>query len=145
MINIHARVKHLIQRYNTRDPERIIKYLGIDLRYEDIGENTKGFYISLITNKYIVISSKLKEIEKVIVLTHELGHALLHYHRFTCFIREYTLFPRGRIENEANKFAAELLIDEKDIDKYSLENMCKGQIASYFGVTEKLVEYKFNK
>ncbi|OAA83287.1 ImmA/IrrE family metallo-endopeptidase [Clostridium ljungdahlii] len=78
-------------------------------RYEDIGENTKGFYISLITNNYIVINSKLNE-----------------------------------IENEANKFAAELLIDEKDI-KYSLENMCKGQIASYFGVNEKLVEYKFNK
>lgn len=145
MINIHARVKHLIQRYNTRDPERIIKCLGIDLRYEDIGENTKGFYISLITNKYIVISNKLNEVEKFIVLAHELGHALLHYHRSTCFIREYTLFPRGRIENEANKFAAELLIDEKDIDKYSLENMCKSQIASYFGVNEKLVEYKFNK
>ncbi|QXE19499.1 ImmA/IrrE family metallo-endopeptidase [Clostridium sp. 001] len=144
MINIHARVKHLIQRYNTRDPERIIKYLGIDLRYEDIGENTKGFYISLITNKYIVISNKLNEVEKVIVLAHELGHALLHYHRSTCFIREYTLFPRGRIENEANKFAAELLIDEKDIDKYSLENMCTNQIASYFGVSEKLVEYKFS-
>ncbi len=37
MINIHARVKHLIQKYDTRDPERIINYLGIDLRYEDIG------------------------------------------------------------------------------------------------------------
>ncbi|ADK14157.1 MULTISPECIES: ImmA/IrrE family metallo-endopeptidase [Clostridium] len=79
-------------------------------------------------------------------MAHELGHALLLYHRSTCFIREYTLFPRGRIENEANKFAAELLIDEKNIDKYSLENMCKGQIASYFGVNKKLlVKYKFNK
>jgi Zn-dependent peptidase ImmA (M78 family) len=62
--------------------------------YEDIGGNTKGFYISLITNKYIVINSKLNEVEKAIVLAHELGHVLLHYHRSTCFIREYTLFPR---------------------------------------------------
>ncbi|WP_153042900.1 ImmA/IrrE family metallo-endopeptidase [Clostridium coskatii] len=46
-------------------------------------ENTKGFYISLIIN------FNLNEVEKVIVLAHELGHALLHYHRSTCFIREY--------------------------------------------------------
>ncbi len=52
---------------------------------------------------------------KNIVLAHELGHALLHYHKSTCYLREYTLFPRGRIENEANKFAAELLIDVKKI------------------------------
>ncbi|MBV4426486.1 ImmA/IrrE family metallo-endopeptidase [Clostridium tyrobutyricum] len=145
MINIHARVKHLIQKYGTRDPEKIINYLGIDLRYEDIGEKAKGFYISLVTNKYIVINNKLDEHEKNIVLAHELGHALLHYHKSTCYLREYTLFPRGRIENEANKFAAELLIDEKNIEKCYIEGMSINQLSCYYGVPKQLVEYKFNK
>lgn len=142
MINIHARVKHLIRKYGTRDPKKIIAYLGIDLRYEDIGK-AKGFYIRLLTNKYIVINKNLDENEQLIVLAHELGHALLHYHKSTCFIREYTLFPRGRIENEANKFAAELLIND-DIDKCYLEHFSISQLSCYFSVPEQLVKYKFN-
>ncbi|MFL0198427.1 hypothetical protein ACJDU8_23085, partial [Clostridium sp. WILCCON 0269] len=31
MINIHARVKHLIQKYGTRDPEKLAKELKITI------------------------------------------------------------------------------------------------------------------
>lgn len=146
MINIHARVKHLIQKYGTRNPAKIIAYLGINLLYEDLGEETKGFYINLMTNKYIIVNSNLDEDEIRIILAHELGHAMLHYHKSTCYLREYTLFPRGRTENEANKFAAELLIDEKELDEFLLlDNICVDQLACYYGVPKKLIEYKFNK
>ena len=146
MINIHARVKHLIQKYGTRNPAKIIAYLGINLLYEDLGEETKGFYINLLTNKYIVVNSNLDEDEIRIILAHELGHAMLHYHKSTCYLREYTLFPRGRTENEANKFAAELLINEKELDEFLLsDNICVDQLACYYGVPKKLIEYKFNK
>ena len=143
MINIHARVKHLVRKYETRNPEKLISYLGIRTRYEDLIE-TKGFYINLLKNKFIVVNSNLNKNDKRIVLAHELGHAVLHYQKSVCFIREYTLFPRGRHENEANKFAAELLIDERDIDKCCFGNLSIDQLADYYGVPEQLIEYKFD-
>lgn len=143
MINIHARVKHLIEKYNTRDPLKIISHLGIKVNYDYLNE-TKGFYIKILKNKFIIINSLLSENEKRIVLAHELGHALLHNSKSTCYIREYTLFPRGRHENEANKFAAELLINEKDIDKQCIENMTIEQLAYYYGVPKQLIAYKFH-
>lgn len=143
MINIHARVKHLISKYNTRNPLKIISHLGIKVKYEDLNE-TKGFYIRLLSNKFIVVNSSLTNNEKRIVLAHELGHALLHNNKSTCFIREYTLFPRGRHENEANKFAAELLIDESSFDKCNLETMTIEQLSCYYGVPKELIKYKFN-
>jgi len=143
MINIRTRVKHLIQKYRTNDPAIIAAHLNIKISYEDLDVNTKGFYIKLVTNKFIVINQNLNETEKRVVLAHELGHAVLHNNKTTCFIREYTLFPRGKIEAEANKFAAELLINETELDKLTLSEICTNQLASYYGVPEQLIIYKF--
>ncbi|SQB33434.1 ImmA/IrrE family metallo-endopeptidase [Clostridium cochlearium] len=144
MINIHARVKHLIQKYGTRDPNKIADYLGINVEYKHYSNSTKGYFIKILTNKFIIINSSIPNHEKEIVLAHELGHAVLHHNKDIKFIREFTLFPTGRYENEANKFAAELLINE-NIDKCYIENMSIDQLASYFCVPKELVKYKFNK
>ena len=77
---------------------------------------------------------------KRIVLAHELGHAILHSSEQIYFIREYTLFPIGPYECEANKFAAELLIDDDEFKEISYEPI--SYIASVLGVNEELVEYK---
>jgi Zn-dependent peptidase ImmA (M78 family) len=143
MITIPTKVKHLVKKHGTRDPEKIAAYLGIKVKYEDLADNTKGFYINLIRNKFIVINSNSTEKYRKIIIAHELGHALLHNNKSTCLIREYTLFPRGKIENEANIFAAELLINENCIDKYSIENMSINQLSCYFEVPERLIMYKF--
>lgn len=143
MINIHARVKHLIQKTDTNNPYLIANYLHIKIYYANLDYETKGFYIKLLGNKFIVINSKLDERLKCIVLAHEIGHAVLHSNNSACFIREYTLFPRGIYENEANKFAAELLIEDKDIDKSCLKDLSISQLSSYFKVPESLIEYKF--
>lgn len=144
MLNIHARVKHLIQKYGTRDPHKIADYLGINVEFKHYSNSTKGYFIKMLTNKFISINSNIPDHEKEIVLAHELGHAILHHNKDIKFIREFTLFPTGRYENEANKFAAELLINE-NIDKCYIENMGIDQLAAYFCVPKELVEYKFNK
>lgn len=143
MKSIHNRVRHLVKKYGTREPEKLAAYLGIEVSYEDLDEDTKGFFIRLLRNKFIVINSNLSEGYRRIVLAHELGHAILHSSRTTCFIREYTLFPRGIQENEANTFAAELLIDESNTDTASLQNLSINQLSCYFGVPERLIMYKF--
>lgn len=138
--NIHARVKHLVQKYGTRNPERLANYLGIHIVYKDYSLYTKGYFIKTLRNKFIVVNSALDEWSKKIVLAHELGHAILHSSEPIYFIREYTLFPIGPYEFEANKFAAELLIDDDDIKELRFSH--EDYVAARLGVNEKLVKYK---
>lgn len=53
---------------------------------------------------------------QLIVLCHELGHAILHDTKEIQSFKDYDLFPRisSRIEDEANTFAAELLFDDNN-------------------------------
>ncbi len=144
MINIRARVNHLIQKYETRNPEKLAKELGIIVMKKGFNsQRTKGFFVKELGKKFIVINLNLDERSQSIVMAHELGHALLHSTKQTYYIHEYTLFPRGRIEIEANKFAAQLLVDEQDIDKQDIKGMSINQLACYFHVPERLVIYKF--
>lgn len=144
MINIRIRVKHLVQKFRTRDPEKIAKELNIIIKKVPFkSQKTKGFFKKQFGKKFIVVNSNLSELLQKIVIAHELGHAMLHASKLTSYIHEFTLFPRGRHENDANKFAAELLINELDIDKCCIENMSINQLSSYFGVPERLIMYKF--
>lgn len=144
MVNIHARVKHLVQKCGTRKPEKIAKELNIIIKKVPFkSQKTKGFFKKQFGKKFIVVNSNLDEFLQEIVIAHELGHAILHSNRLTSYIHEFTLFPRGKYENEANKFAAELLIDEKNVDKYFIQNMSINQLSCYFGIPERLVMYKF--
>ena len=138
--NIHARVKHLVQKYETRDSLRLARYLNIHVVHKEYSPHTKGYYLKTLRNKFIVVNSTLDEYSQRIVLAHELGHAILHSSEQIYFIREYTLFPIGPYECEANKFAAELLIDDDEFKEISYEPI--SYIASVLGVNEELVEYK---
>ena len=121
MLNIPLRVRNLIKKYGTKNPYTLCKILKIHVRYMDLG-NVKGVYKKIITNKFIVIDEKLSEIMQLIVLCHELGHAILHDTKEIQSFKDYDLFPRisSRIEDEANTFAAEILFDENN-DIYETE------------------------
>jgi len=88
------------------------------------------------------VNNILNEDERRIVLAHELGHAILHCNKDIYFIREYTLFPVGSLEAEANRFAAELLIDCVDLDIYMFKEWNIEQISRYLKVSEDMAEYK---
>lgn len=115
MLNIPLRVKNLMKKYGTKNPYILCKLLKIHIRYMDLG-NIKGVYKKIVTNKFIVIDEKLSEIMQLIVLCHELGHAILHDTKEIQSFKDYDLFPRvsNNIELEANKFAAELLFDDNN-------------------------------
>ena len=78
------------------------------------------------------------------VLAHELGHAVLHNDNGSkFFIDEYTCFAPGKFELEANKFAANLLINEKN-----LKDLLGGDlssIASELEVPVQLVKIKIGE
>lgn len=138
VINIRARVRHLVQKYGTRNPERLAKELGIIVIRQEYSPITKGYFIRALRQKFIVVNTILDWSSQQIVLAHELGHALLHSSQDIYFIREYTLFPVGKYEVEANRFAAELLIEDDDIQK----DWTTTEMSTYLGVPEKLIEYK---
>ncbi|SFE24975.1 protein of unknown function [Thermoanaerobacter thermohydrosulfuricus] len=140
---IYKKVKHLIKEHETRDPQKIAEYLGINVVFKTYSVNTKGFFVKTLRNKFIVVNNRLSEDEAKIVLAHELGHAVLHSSAPIHFIREYTLFPVGTYEEEANIFAAELLIEDTDIEE--LKHLPTSYIAAALSVNENLVKYKLLK
>lgn len=142
MKNIPLRVRRLVKKYETRDPAKIARAFGIDIKYKSYSHHTKGYFINTLRNKFIVINKSIPEFEQRVVLAHELGHAVLHSNRDTYIIREYTLFPKGIHENEANYFAAELLIND-DEDKEVINEMSCDQLSQYYGVPKELIKYKF--
>jgi len=134
-------VKNLIKKHKTKDVCKLAKCLGISVVFRDMKPITKGIFMQHIREKRIVINSILDEISQRIVLAHEIGHAVLHSGEVFYFIREYTLFPTGKFEVQANKFAAELLLDDSERELF-LEYGYIG-VAKRLGVPEELVLYKF--
>ncbi|WP_346891989.1 ImmA/IrrE family metallo-endopeptidase [Clostridium sp. UBA3887] len=145
MKNIPLRVKNLVKKYGTRDPFLLASCLNLNVKFLEYSDNTKGYYIKVGKNKFVIINSNLTEDEKRVVLAHEIGHAVMHSSKEIHFLRENTLFPKGRHENEANKFAAELLIDLNIIDKCYIEELSLEQLARFMMVPKELIELKFQK
>lgn len=115
---IKRKVDELIYEWGTREPIRLCKYLGIRVKYGDYG-SIKGAFRVILDKKCIFINDNLEENEKKIILSHELGHAILHSNES---IQELLMFEHmvksGKLENEANLFAIYLLKEE-----YSHENI----------------------
>lgn len=131
-------VYNLCDKHNTRDPFQIADSLGVLYQIGAIG--CDGCYMFLKNHRYIFLNQNLSESELILVMAHELGHAILHRKENCYFIRNKTFLSVSKIENEANTFAAELLIP----DSLILENpdFTRQQIARLAGYNEKIMEFK---
>lgn len=45
-------VEKLIKKYDTRDPYKLCKRLGIKIHFYDMEKKPKGFFLSIQTKKY---------------------------------------------------------------------------------------------
>nr|WP_312985954.1 ImmA/IrrE family metallo-endopeptidase [Clostridioides sp.] len=140
--NIKVLVNHLIGKFNTNDPFSLSEHLNINIIYTDL-KNTWGMYRYIKRNSFIFINNNISEIEKRFVLSHELGHAILHTKNNCFYLKHNTFMKVSTFENEANEFAAELLINDKDIKDLQNIQFNLEQMACYFQVPIELVEYKF--
>ncbi|MEF9951189.1 MAG: ImmA/IrrE family metallo-endopeptidase, partial [Clostridium sp.] len=82
-----------MKKYGTRNPLTLAQELGIHIRYKEYTDDTKGYFVKLLRNKFIIVNSNLSTYDQHVVIAHELGHALLHHSKGDAMIREYTLFP----------------------------------------------------
>lgn len=101
-----------------------------------------GYYKYDRRNQFIVINENLDEYLQNVVCAHELGHAVLHKHVNTPFMRRDTFLSVSKIEREANGFAAELLISDESLQECHNEQMTMQGIASLHNVPLELVELK---
>lgn len=138
-------VTGLLKKYGTNDPFELCAYLDIQIIKEDLGRQIYG-YLQRIDNFIIVhINNSIPYPLQRYCCAHELGHALLQPDLSIGFFIENPLLVKNKAEIEADRFAAELLIDAKDMDKHFFESMSVSQMSSYFEVPDELIEYKFLK
>lgn len=126
--SIRNTVNSLIKKYSTRDPFQLMDYLEIELIESPLGQ-LLGRYMPILDVKCIFLNSNIKDpYMRLIVASHELGHAVMHSTLNCSFMKNKTLKSSNSFEMEANAFAAELLID--DIDYHTYCNCTIQQIAT---------------
>ena len=129
----------LATKFHTRNPVELAEQLHILLFYEALG-SIRGYYSRFYRQKSIHINSALAKREQQFVCAHELGHALLHPELNVLFLRRNTLLPVSRLEQEANRFAVNLLYEDEVF--FALLPHSVEEISRILGLPSALVEYR---
>ena len=116
-VNIDECSQRLIRKYKTRNPFEIARNLGIEIIYADNLSRLKGMYRVIKRNRFIILNSSNSTSMNNIVCAHELGHDQLHREfAKSSPLQEFMLYDMtSRREYEANIFAANLLLDDKEV------------------------------
>ena len=134
-------VDDLVNKYETNNPFELAGHLNINVFELDLNEEINGYYKYHRRNKYIIINSNLNVEDKRFVCSHELSHAILHPRANIHFMRHNTFFSIDKLEREANRFAAELLLPDDCLSKSN--NIY--EIASLHNVPVELARLKCEK
>jgi Zn-dependent peptidase ImmA (M78 family) len=126
-------VAQLIKKHKTNDPFEIASRINILIITEALGE-TLGYFNTYKRIPMIHLNETLSDYRRIFVCAHELGHRMLHPKVNTSFLRKHTLYQIGRIEREANEFAAELLLPDDVIREFESNGMTIREAATTYGV-----------
>lgn len=130
------------REYGGRDIFETAANSGANVWRRELG-SLKGFYLCENGSRYIIVNSGLDEVVARTVCAHELGHDMLHRELSAGGIRENSLFlANNKTEREANLFAAEMLISDREalsVLEYAADI---SQAAYELGVMPEIVEYK---
>ncbi|MBP2644357.1 MAG: hypothetical protein H6Q67_2244 [Firmicutes bacterium] len=109
-MNIPLRIRNLIARHDTANPYRIAKELKIEIIFTKTPSRVHGFWRRILRRKIIYIDETLSEDWQIkAVISHEIGHILLHPKYAYYCMSERTYLANSRKEDEADRFSAELL------------------------------------
>ena len=124
--------------YDTSNPFKLADQIGV--LYQIGNCKHEGCYMFLKNHRYIFLSNKLEEHELLLVMAHELGHALLDRKANCYFIRNKTLLLNSRLERRANLFAAHLLISSDMLQDYA--GYTEDQFCDCTGYPKELIELR---
>lgn len=141
---INTQATQLSVRY-SRNPIEAAMALGAIVSFKDLG-TLKGLFLSSMPKPTIVINEMLDEATQKIVCAHELGHFILH--NDTNFSCEDISFESkslvGKLEREANIFAASFLIDSDEAIKYLKEGYSTFEVAAMLRTDVNLLLFCLN-
>lgn len=114
---IYDCVAELINKYNTSNPLELMDLLDIQCCSSNL-DTLKGYCVIIHGIKYVAINDTLSPQERKIVVAHELGHILLHSAKLKAAAHhEMNIYDMAdKTEYQANLFAADLLIDDDDVE-----------------------------
>lgn len=117
MESIIETVDKLVRTHGTRNPYEVCQSMGISVKKMNLKGQIKGFFFPQSRIATIVVDCGLNDIMMRIIVAHELGHDILHKEVASISgFRDMSLFQSaGSLENEANLFAAELLLDDDEV------------------------------
>lgn len=134
----------LIREYGTRDPFQIAFLMDVAVKFINT-RRQKGLCAVFDGYPFIFINQNLSEQMQRMTCAHELGHILLHKDILAGNVPllEYELFDiRNSTEYEANVFAADLLIDEAELQELVTEGGDVVSIASALDINVNLLLIK---
>ena len=141
-------VEKLKKKYHETDPFKLCEDMGIILLHTPMGtypEACKGFFLTQSRKRSITINSDLPESIQRIIVTHELGHAVLHAKAVGVkAFHDFELFDSTSLmEYEANIFAAEFLMDDEDVLAKLNDDISFLGAAALLRVPPELLDFKF--
>ena len=112
-------VEKLKKKYHETDPFKLCEDMGIILLHTPMGTYPgacKGFFLTQSRKRSITINSDLPESLQRIIVTHELGHAVLHAKAVGVkAFHDFELFDSTSLmEYEANIFATQIALPDDD-------------------------------
>jgi len=137
----------MVHRFGTRNPFEIANRLGIKVMFRDDFISLKGMYAVFKRTRFIILNANLSVQLKRLVCAHELGHDQLHRYLATNeALKEYLLMDMTTWpENEANIYAAHLLLDEDDIVEFVEDGLDAYQIANELNETYEILLLKMRE
>lgn len=122
-------VDNLVKKHKTSNPFELCELLNVDVRYQNLG-SIRGMYRCSKRNKFITLNSSLglSSMEYKVVCAHELGHLLMHSDENRIMMDRAIhsgIYKPSRYENEANRFAAYLLMREYGIPSCNIAELSR--------------------
>ena len=141
-------VERLKRKFHETDPFLLCDAMGIILLYEPMGTYPgacKGFFLAQSRKRSITVNSDLPEAIQRIIVTHELGHAVLHAKAVGVkAFHDFELFDSTSLmEYEANIFSFVFLMDDDDVLEKLNEDISFFGAASLLRVPPELLDFKF--
>ena len=132
----------LVVEHNTRSATALAEALDMII-VETPFQEQKGVYIYFKDRAHIFLNQDLSDEMRNIVILHEVGHHLLHREIASAF-HETTLFDvsNHNMEYEANLFAAQVMLPDKETVELIKEGYSITEIASAMNTDANLVALK---
>lgn len=128
------------------NPLEIARYVGVTVsfvKFTGDSDRVSGLYDP--TNDAILVNSEEPGVRQTFTIAHELGHKVLHQEwaeseAYKVLWRDPRKQSRDRWEQEANAFAADLLMPRQMVDTY--QNLPISVIAKIFAVSDAVAGYR---